>query len=285
MVTRTKSRSNIMRAYPLVISFLGLANGFSLPNSSSSSIWSLRQVSLTSRCWEEKRPLPSTRRRDSVRISAKISNTDVKSPQILEEERVPTTFVEAFEVFLCRSYNGPRLVVILLLATAFWRATLPQPTSIADIAMVAATMVFWCFQEHFLHGRVLHSEMNWYGKEIHEGHHAKPYHHVSIDPAWLMLTWLGCVHVGLRWFLPLPLALSATFAYASSGLWYEFLHFIVHTRVRFRKGSYLEKMKNHHARHHLIDHRYWLGFSLPAVDDLFGTNPSVAEVRRMYKQT
>ena len=198
-----------------------------------------------------------------------------------EWEHVPTTFAEAFRVFLLGSYQGPRMVVLLLVGIATWRLQLVEsPLSVMDATTMLGMVLFWCFQEHFLHGHVLHSNLDWLGKEIHEQHHAKPYHHVSIDPAWLMLTWMGVVHVIFLYILPLPLALSATLGYALSGLWYEFLHFIVHTRLRFRKGSYLQTMKDHHARHHLIDHRYWLGFSLPVVDDLFGTNPSVTQVRR-----
>lgn len=200
------------------------------------------------------------------------------------QEHVPTNFAEAFQVFLLGSYNGPRIVVMLLLGLATWRLQLSPSLSAMDAVVLVTTILFWCVQEHVLHGRVLHSQVDWYGKQIHEQHHAKPYHHVSIDPAWLMLTWMGVVHVMFLRTMPLPLALSATIGYAASGLWYEFLHFIVHTRVRFSKGSYLQTMKDHHARHHLIDHNYWLGFSLPVVDDLFGTNPTVAQVRRWKQQ-
>lgn len=100
-----------------------------------------------------------------------------------------------------------------------------------------------------------------------------------------MVTWMGAVYGILSYVMPTQsLALTATIAYALAGLWYEFLHFIVHTRIRFRRGSYFQIMKDHHARHHLIDNRYWLGFSLPLVDDLMGTNPSVAQVRKMKQQ-
>ena len=217
---------------------------------------------------------------ESLSIQTATATTTV----IERNENVPTTFGEALHVFLLGSYNGPRVVMILLFFTAIWRMTLPPTTSLVDAAVVMVTVVLWCFQEHVLHGRVLHSEADWLGKVIHEDHHAKPYHHVSIDPAWLMISWMGIVHAGFRCVLPLPLALSATVGYAASGLWYEWLHFVVHTRVRFRGGSYLHTMRDHHARHHLIDPNYWLGFSLPAVDDLFRTNPSVAEVRRWKKQ-
>ena len=104
--------------------------------------------------------------------------------------------------------------------------------------------------------------------------------YVMVNTAGLMLGWLGAVHLILRFLLPWPLALSATLGYASAGLWYEFLHFIVHTRVRFRSNSYLHTMKAHHQRHHLVDNTNWFAFSVPTIDTLFGTNPTPHRHRR-----
>ncbi len=132
--------------------------------------------------------------------------------------------------------------------------------------------------------KLLHSKADWMSKEIHEGHHANPYFHISIDPAGLMMSWLLKTHLIFCAILPFPMALSATAGYATAGLFYEWAHFIVHTKVRWRKGSYWSRMKDHHVRHHLVDDRYWLGFSVPAVDDLFGTNPNVQEVQREQRK-
>jgi len=197
-------------------------------------------------------------------------------------EAVPTTLPEAFRVFFLGEHRGPLIASLILLVLASWRGAM-VPLSAVDAAAFGTATVFWWFQEHALHGHLLHSDKEWMGKDIHESHHAKPYHHVSIDPAGLMLGWLLTVHVILRVALPLPIALSATVGYAAAGLFYEWAHFIVHTRVRFPKHSYWAKMKDHHARHHLVDDRYWLGFSIPAIDDLFGTNPVVQDVRRRNK--
>ena len=40
------------------------------------------------------------------------------------------------------------------------------------------------------------------------------------------------------------------------------------------------QMRDNHVRHHRVDDRYWYAFSVPAMDDLFDTNPSVKDVRR-----
>ena len=36
--------------------------------------------------------------------------------------------------------------------------------------------------------------------------------------------------------------------------------------------------------HHMVDDAYWLAFTVPAVDTLFGTNPDAAEVARERKR-
>jgi len=193
-----------------------------------------------------------------------------------EEEEVPRTMPEAIRVFFFSP--GPFLVCVALANLLASRITSLGPINSMDIFVLFATVVFWAFQEHWLHGKVLHSEFDWYGKEIHKKHHERAYHHISIDPAPLMLAWLGTAHLIFRWFLPLPLAVTATLGYASAGLFYEWAHFIVHTKVK-PKSSFMKKMRDNHIRHHNLDERYWLAFSLPAIDDLLGTNPSVKTVR------
>lgn len=197
--------------------------------------------------------------------------------------RVPSTMKDALKVFWFK-HAGPPLVVLSLAALTTFRLSLPQALSIGDAIAGGSTIVGWWFQEHFLHKYVLHSEVDWIGKTIHEEHHSAPYHHISMEPATLIMGWLGVAHVLFRVALPLPLALSATFGYACSGLAYMWNHYIVHTKVRFAKGSYLDRVKAHHIRHHQLDHRYWLGFTYTGVDDFFGTNPSVQEVRRQRSQ-
>jgi hypothetical protein len=206
-------------------------------------------------------------------------------------EAVPTTLAQAFNVFFLGKYNGPRLATLSWAAVTAWRCYLAETSASAladlgvmDVAAFSTAVIVWWFQEHFMHLHLLHSKFDWMGKDIHAGHHAKPYHHISIDPAGLVMGWLLTVHVILCMVLPLPMALSATVGYASAGLFYVWAHYIVHTKVRFRKQTYWSRMKDHHSRHHLVDDRYWLGFSVPAIDDLFGTNPNVQEVRRQLRK-
>lgn len=207
---------------------------------------------------------------------------------------VPTKMSEAIRVFFFSGDFGPSWIVLCLLGLCQWRlalatmtATIPTlsglPVGWMDAGLFGAAIVFWWLQEHVLHDKVLHSSIDWVGKAVHQGHHDKPYYHVSIDPAALLVGWMTVAHFVLfRWWLPLPLAVSATLGYSVAGLCYEWAHYIVHTKVRFR-SAFWKRVRDNHVRHHRICSDYWFAFSLPAVDDLFGTNPTVQEVQKLLK--
>jgi len=193
------------------------------------------------------------------------------------QEAIPNNMLDALNRFFLGPDRGPISVVGMLSFLSTWRLFLPF-TSL-DLAAFGGMALFWCFQEHIIHEKLLHSEQDWMGKEIHHNHHLKPYFNISIDPAWLMIAWLATAHVVFRLLFPLPLALSATLGYASAGLFYEWSHYIVHTRVK-PPNAFWKRVRDNHIRHHLVDDRYWLSFTLPIVDDIFGTNPSVEDVKR-----
>eukprot|EP00555_Chaetoceros_dichaeta_P014855 CAMPEP_0198253818 /NCGR_PEP_ID=MMETSP1447-20131203/4198_1 /TAXON_ID=420782 /ORGANISM="Chaetoceros dichaeta, Strain CCMP1751" /LENGTH=193 /DNA_ID=CAMNT_0043939639 /DNA_START=379 /DNA_END=960 /DNA_ORIENTATION=+ len=159
------------------------------------------------------------------------------------------------------------------------------PLNPSDYLTASLSVLFWTFQEHFIHGRLLHSNMNWIGKDIHRTHHEEPYFHISIDPVELLVGWMGAAYLIFRMVvLPssLPLATSATIGYATAGMWYEWTHYLVHTKVR-PKSKFATRVRDGHMKHHLVNEEYWLGFTVPFVDDLFGTNPSVREAREEQK--
>jgi len=232
--------------------------------------------------------------REEIQVETKTKDEQKKSSAT--SEFVPSTLSEALRMFFLDQYHGPRIVVAAIGCIMAWRfrlglavisplnietgsSTIVQQIAslLPDIAVFATVCIFWCFQEHVLHGQLLHSDFDWYGKQIHKEHHNRPYHHVSIDPAPLMVSWMVVASGILYWILPsLPLALSACAAYASAGLWYEWAHFIAHTRVRFPRHSYWRRIKDHHIRHHQVNSEYWLAFSaVPAIDNIFKTNPTV----------
>ena len=190
----------------------------------------------------------------------------------------PSTIPEALQLFFLGPEKGPIAIVGLLALIFLWRVQLSE-FSVLDPFLVIAAIMFWWIQEHVLHEKVLHSNTEWIGKQIHRSHHENPYFHISIDPAPLMIGWMIGAHVALRCVLPIPLALSATLGYACAGLVYEWAHFIVHTRVK-PPNNYWRRVRDNHIKHHLVDDQYWFSFTVPAMDTLFGTNPSMHEVKR-----
>ena len=217
---------------------------------------------------------------------------------------VPTTLNEALRIFFMSSqYHGPRLIVVFLSILFYQRIELlGSPVAVTssmmdqsqllnvlkEISVAGIAILFWWIQEHVLHQRLLHSQhFHWIGKDIHVQHHNQPYYHISIDSASIMISWLMIVHLVLRFglgtILPLPFIYTATIAYGIAGLFYEWTHFIVHTKVRFATNSFWTKVRDHHARHHLINHDNYFAFTITQIDDLFGTNPDVTKVPRLKK--
>lgn len=213
-----------------------------------------------------------------------------------KDESVPSTWSQALRRFFIGDV-GPPLVVLSISGFIYSRLQLSIPFSIAEGAIFSSTVLFWWIQEYFFHRVLLHSPFDWLGKSIHEGHHEKDYFHVSIDPPALLLGWLFTAHLLLKTMLPWHYCLSATIGYAMAGLVYEWSHYIVHTKVKppsqimdakesnignpvvSALSALFSQMRNNHIRHHLVDDRYWYAFSVPAMDDLFRTNPEVKDVR------
>ena len=195
----------------------------------------------------------------------------------------PSTLPHEVRVFFFGAHLGPITVLGLIASLVYRRLAIitpSHPISACDYGAILLTVLFWCFQEHFIHGRLLYSQFDWFGKEIHRAHHEEPYFHISIDPLGLLVGWMAAAYLLLLCLLPSEaLATSATIGYAAAGMWYEWTHYLVHTRVTPR-SRFGRNMRDGHRKHHLVDNMYWLGFTVPFVDDLFGTNPSVREAKK-----
>ena len=150
----------------------------------------------------------------------------------------------------------------------------PPPSS-PPAAFLSAHAV-WLWQEWAVHAHALHGSVEWAGRRVHDAHHARPYHHVSIDDPPLVLAAMAAsaavaVAFGAlsgSWSGPV----SALAGYWFGGLSYEAAHFAAHTRVRpvTRVGAAL---RSHHAKHHLAGgDRAWFAFQAPFLDRALGTD-------------
>lgn len=156
-----------------------------------------------------------------------------------------------------------------------------QPFSGVDVAVASAVAMFWVVQEWLIHDVLLHSEAEWLGKSIHHGHHMLPYYHISIDELPIAVAWFAAATAAIAVLfghLGLGAVLTAVASYSAMGGLYEFSHYLAHTRVPLE--GHWAHVRAHHQRHHLRNDGYWLGFTLPAVDTLMGTDPSPMTVPR-----
>jgi len=192
---------------------------------------------------------------------------------------VPRTVPSAFRKFF--SHPTAKFIATAFGLTALGRASLGNLRT-ADAVVAFATAVAWCLQEWVIHDKLLHSEREWFAKDIHRWHHELPYFHVSLDGIGLAAVWFSvvgaCALAAGAVFRAIPASLTGLTVYTLFGGLYEASHFLAHTRVPLPKP--LQNIRNHHMRHHVVNDEYWLAFTIPAIDNVFGTNPRPSDVGR-----
>ena len=200
------------------------------------------------------------------------------------ESDSPRTLAEALPVFL--RHGSPRIVlaatglaVIARLAVGTW--------SLGDLVAVAALAVYWPLQEWLIHVFILHSQpLQLFGRRLdfrvprkHREHHRRPWDiPILFIPVHSLLYTIPLL-VGL-WLLLAPtraIALTGITAHLVLTLHYEWVHFLVHTRVQPRSARYQRLWRNHRL-HHFKNEHYWFGVTMLGGDHLLRTAPAVAAV-------
>jgi hypothetical protein len=247
-------------------------------------------------------PLPTTqtyfagqnRSLSSSRIGVTLQSTHDLSgfslfsyhPSVRPQEEVPVVMDQAIQRFFFHRDHGPLSITLTIIVMIVYRIHLHQQhlsvLTVHDFLAFSLSIIFWWFQEHFIHQKLLHSKYNWYGKTIHEEHHSKPYFHISIDPPALMLGWILTTFGLVRIVAPLSISLSVIIGYTMAGLCYEFIHYLVHTRVKMN-NRYFQSVRDLHIRHHLVSDENYFSFQIPMIDDIMRTNPPVSEVKQKNK--
>ena len=123
-------------------------------------------------------------REETGRPLLDVSQLETYAPRFAAQLResvdfdVPRTVPQALRCF----FQHP---TILFICAAFTLTTAARCTlgalSPMDGVVAIATAAGWCFQEHFIHDKLLHSTEDWFGRDIHRWHHELPYYHVSFD--------------------------------------------------------------------------------------------------------
>ena len=74
----------------------------------------------------------------------------------------------------------PRFIATVLVATLAARGVVASTgvgISVLEVGAMVGTSIVWVIQEWFLHDKLLHSDFEWFGKDIHGFHHDLPYYH------------------------------------------------------------------------------------------------------------
>lgn len=169
-------------------------------------------------------------------------------------------------------------------ALAVARAAAGRPDR-RDLGIAAGVAVWWPLQEWLAHRTVLHARPRTVAgrvvdpkvARIHRAHHADPWRNTGLPLSFLVPA--VPVHATVWALLTRDRrrALTGMLAYGSAALAYEWTHFLVHTSYRPR-GRYYARLQRRHRLHHFKDEHNWLGFTVPWVDDLFGTAPDPSTV-------
>lgn len=191
----------------------------------------------------------------------------------------PVRLTEAAREFL--RYGSPRILMGVVIC--LWTArVIVGGGSLKDGLVAALLFVVWPFQEWLIHNRVLHAGMRegmTSGRSmsrlarVHWEHHHQPWRlELVFIPASVYL--YSPLTQGLLWFalFPGPRALTALSVSFSLSLYYEWVHFLMHTRYVPRSG-FCRRLWRNHRLHHFKNENFWYGVSALSGDWLFGTAP------------
>jgi hypothetical protein len=188
-----------------------------------------------------------------------------------------STLRSSFAVFL--GQPTPRIILALAVASGVARA-FAGPAVWWDVALVAATVVYWPFQEWVLHRWVLHIRpFRVAGRTIdltfarrHREHHENPSEFGLVFLPWHipLLAWL-VFFVLLTLLLPASaLRWTALTAVSFAALVYEWVHHMAHCDYRPR-SRWMRRVWQNHRMHHYRNEQHWFAFTVPHIDEWFGT--------------
>lgn len=158
----------------------------------------------------------------------------------------------------------------------------------ADGLVGLGVVAFWPLQEWLIHVGLLHLKpFMVLGRRIdpvvarsHRRHHREPGDPaLGITPPFIL--WLYLAGLPPVWLLCLPPgpALTGMALYFTLALYYEWVHYLIHTPYVPRTWLYRRLWRNHRLHHYQNEH-YWFGVTMLSADWLLHTQPSTASAAR-----
>jgi len=193
----------------------------------------------------------------------------------------PDTLPGAIRYF----FTKPTTLGYAILAIIVWVLRIQIPSwDWIDSFILLGIICGWSFLEWHVHKNILHRRPDrfksayfakWAGD--HRGHHAEPWRFDLIflesrillaGPALLVVSCL---------LLPYQYALTFCGVLFYILVQYEWVHYIVHTRVKPKTRIGKAILMNHRL-HHFRNEKYWYAFSVPLVDNVCGTSAEPGSV-------
>jgi hypothetical protein len=191
----------------------------------------------------------------------------------------PSTIAEALPIFL--RHGSPRILIVSLVVAVAARLWLAD-WSLWDLVPVAAIFAYWPMQEWLIHVFILHFKpVQIFGRTIdprvprsHRAHHRDPWNYeILFIPMHSFIYSLPLNVLIWHFVTPTPaLAATGILTVILFSMHYEWVHFLVHTRVSPRTRFYQRLWRNHRL-HHFKNEHYWYGVTRLEGDRLLGTDP------------
>lgn len=196
----------------------------------------------------------------------------------------PGSLREAVPIFL--RHASPRILLVALAIALALRLS-RGGFGPGDLVVAGGILLWWPLQEWLIHVYILHFRpFEAFGRQIdlhvprmHRAHHRAPEQLELVFIPLHSYTYTLPLLVALAFLLTpsTPLALSFLCVYLVLALHYEWVHFLVHTRVSPPTRYYGRLFRNHRL-HHFKNEQYWYGVTLLQGDRLLRTAPSPADV-------
>jgi len=181
-----------------------------------------------------------------------------------------------------------RCIVLAIAASVALRLG-AGPVSMVELALMAGVFVAWPFGEWGAHRWLLHIRprrlfglsFDPYFARRHRQHHMNPSDYPLVflpvrvvAGAYAVFSTLLFLASGDR-----ALTFGVMAAISVAALVYEWHHFVAHTDYAPSIRWQAEVVRRHRL-HHYKSERRWYGFTVPAVDDWFGTGGAAADAER-----
>ena len=159
---------------------------------------------------------------------------------------------------------------------------------VSDAILPAIMIAVFPVYEWIVHVFVLHWKPRRVGPVTvdsilarkHRLHHADPRDVPLIFIPWQAMLWIVPVTVAISVFAfpRLGLGLTYLFVISTTGLVYEWVHFLVHSDYRPKTKLYRAVWNNHRLHHYKNEHYWFTVTTAGTADRLFGTYPEPTSV-------